>query len=132
MAGVMAAARRWRRSNGGGVLGIPRKFRLGSIFIVPMKSQMQHMSHEPMKPTPIPLIRAALALATLVSSTGVAAPPANPDAAGSGPVPLIVIDDVPSKYAIQNLARQAGLNYILDPRVPGASFGPGRLVDMQS
>jgi hypothetical protein len=85
-----------------------------------------------MKPTPIPFIHAALALAALVSITGVAAPPANQDTAGSGPVPLIVIDDVPSKYAIQNLARQAGLNYILDPRVPGAGFGPGRLVDMQS
>ncbi len=90
------------------------------------------MPHDPVTPTPIPLIRAVLALAALVSSTGVAAPPANQDAASSDPVPLIVIDDVPSVYAIQNLARQAGLNYILDPRVPGAGFGPGRLVDMQS
>jgi hypothetical protein len=85
-----------------------------------------------MKPLPIHLIRVALALAALVSITGVAAPPENQDPASKGPVPLIVIDDVPSAYAIQNLARQAGLNYILDPRVPGASFGPGRLVDMQS
>ena len=85
-----------------------------------------------MKPTPIPRIYAVLALAAFVSSTGVAAPPTNQDAANKGPVPLIVIDDVPSAYAIQNLARQAGLNYILDPRVPGACFGPGRLVEMQS
>ena len=42
-------------------------------------------------------------------------------------VPLIVIDDVPLTAAIQNLARQAELNYILDPRVPGSGFGSGRL-----
>jgi len=90
------------------------------------------MFHDQLKPTPIPLIRAAMALAAFVGFTGMAAPPANQDAAGGEPVPLIVIDDVPSTYAIQNLARQAGLNYILDPRVPGASFGPGRLVVMQS
>ena len=80
-----------------------------------------------MKPTPIPLIHAALVLAALVSFAGVAAPPANQDAAGGDTVPLIVIDDVPSTYAIRNLARQAGLNIIFDPRVPGANFGPGRL-----
>ncbi len=85
-----------------------------------------------MKPTPIPRIGGALALAALLSFAGVAAPPENQEAASRDPVPLIVIDDVPSVYAIQNLARQAGLNYILDPRVPGAGFGSGRLVDMQS
>src|SRR6266545_1406464 len=127
----MEAARRSRRTNDGGVLGIAMKSRLGSIFIVPMKSLMQSMSHDPMKATPS-LIRTALALAALVSFTGLAATPANEDSATRDPVPLIVIDDVPSVYAIQNLARQAGLNYILDPRVPGAGFGPGRLVDMQS
>ncbi len=35
-------------------------------------------------------------------------------------IPLIVMDDVPLTDAIKNLARQAGLNYILDPKV---SFG---------
>jgi type II secretory pathway component GspD/PulD (secretin) len=37
-----------------------------------------------------------------------------------GVIPLIVMDDVPLTDAIKNLARQAGLNYILDPKV---SFG---------
>lgn len=33
-------------------------------------------------------------------------------------IPLIQFQDVPLTTAIDNLARQAGLNYILDPRVP--------------
>ncbi len=41
---------------------------------------------------------------------------AQPDAV----IPLIVMDDVPLTDAIRNLARQAGLNYMLDPKV---SFG---------
>ncbi|HEX7469370.1 MAG TPA: secretin N-terminal domain-containing protein, partial [Verrucomicrobiae bacterium] len=38
-------------------------------------------------------------------------------------IPLIVMDEVPLNDAIKNLARQAGLNYMLDPRM---NFGqPG-------
>src|SRR2546426_12311277 len=33
-------------------------------------------------------------------------------------IPLIVMDDVGLIDAIKNLARQANLNYILDPKVP--------------
>jgi type II secretory pathway component GspD/PulD (secretin) len=43
---------------------------------------------------------------------------AQPDAV----IPLIVMDDVPLTDAIRNLARQAGLNYMLDPKV---GFGQG-------
>lgn len=43
-------------------------------------------------------------------------------------VPLIVIDEVPLADAIRNMARQAELNFILDPRVPGSDLGPGHLV----
>ena len=32
-------------------------------------------------------------------------------------IPLIVMDDVPLTDAIRNLARQAGINYMLDPRI---------------
>jgi len=42
-------------------------------------------------------------------------------------VPRIQLEGVPLADAIGNLARQASLNYILDPRVPGSTFGPGRL-----
>src|SRR6266496_652915 len=40
-------------------------------------------------------------------------PPAQPGAV----IPLIQFQDVPITTAIENLARQAGINYILDPNV---------------
>lgn len=42
--------------------------------------------------------------------------------------PRIELSNVQLVDAIKNLARQSGLNYILDPHVPGSDFGPGRLV----
>ena len=62
-----------------------------------------------------------------------AAPPAaeasaaarNSTAPQSGTViPLIVMDDVPLTDAIRNLARQAGINYMLDPKVGFGQAGP--------
>lgn len=47
-------------------------------------------------------------------------------------IPRIQIDNVPLADAIGNLARQSNLNYILDPRVPGSPFGPGRLAPKPS
>ena len=41
-------------------------------------------------------------------------------------VPLIVIDKVPLTDAVRNLVRQAELNFILDPRVPGSGFAAGK------
>ena len=38
-------------------------------------------------------------------------------------IPLIVMDDVPLTDAIKNLARQAGLNYMLDPKVAFGQLG---------
>src|SRR6185503_6396029 len=54
--------------------------------------------------------------------------------ASSGPViPLIVMDDVPLTDAIKNLARQAGLNYMLDPKISFGQPGPdGRIVAQPS
>ncbi len=50
-----------------------------------------------------------------------------------GVIPLIVMDDVPLTDAIKNLARQAGLNYILDPKVSFGQVGPdGRVVPQPS
>jgi general secretion pathway protein D len=58
------------------------------------------------------------------ASTAQTNAPAQPGAV----IPLIVMDDVPLTDAIKNLARQAGLNYILDPKVafgqPGADGRP--------
>src|SRR4051794_32761195 len=39
-------------------------------------------------------------------------------------VPLIVIDDVPLIDAVKNLARQAGLNYLPDPRLSTVTNQP--------
>jgi type II secretory pathway component GspD/PulD (secretin) len=48
-------------------------------------------------------------------------------------IPLIVMDDVPLTDAIKNLARQAGLNYILDPKVSFGQPGPdGRPIPQPS
>jgi type II secretory pathway component GspD/PulD (secretin) len=44
-------------------------------------------------------------------------------------IPLIVMDDVPLTDAIKNLARQASLNYMLDPKISYGQVGPdGKLV----
>ena len=39
-------------------------------------------------------------------------------------MPLISMEDVPLTDAIKNLARQAGLNYMLDPHIPFLAPGP--------
>jgi type II secretory pathway component GspD/PulD (secretin) len=60
-----------------------------------------------------------------------AAPAAAPDAAkpADAPqantiIPLIVMDDVPLTDAIRNLARQANINFVLDPKIPYGQVGP--------
>src|SRR6267142_4072502 len=40
--------------------------------------------------------------------------------------PLLQINNLPLSGAISNLARQANLNYILDPRASSASIGPSQ------
>ena len=54
------------------------------------------------------------------------APAPVPAAASAGPaiIPLIVMDDVPLTDAIKNLARQASLNYMLDPKISFGQMGP--------
>jgi hypothetical protein len=64
-------------------------------------------------PPPAPAVPAAEAPAERLV---VASAPLQPGAI----IPLIVMDDVPLTDAIRNLARQAALNYMLDPRI---SFG---------
>ena len=50
---------------------------------------------------------------------------AETNAAPAAPIiPLIVMDDVPLTDAIKNLARQANLNYMLDPRISFGQPGP--------
>jgi type IV pilus assembly protein PilQ len=77
-------------------------------------------------------VPAAAAPAPAATDTAVAAAPASmpveaastnaaPVAPSAVVIPTIVMDEVPLTDAIKNLARQAGLNYILDPKV---TFGP--------
>ena len=92
---------------------------------------------------PAPSAEATLVAAnTPATDTPPAAAPANPPAATGdagapaanaapaaapqpgGIIPLIVMDDVPLTDAIKNLARQAGLNYMLDPKVAFGQIGP--------
>src|SRR5579859_2411376 len=58
--------------------------------------------------------------APVVTATPAAPAPRDPNAV----IPLIVMDEVPLTDAIKNLARQAGLNYMLDPKVNYGSIGP--------
>lgn len=63
------------------------------------------------------------------------APAATP-AAADGPqpgtvIPLIVMDDVPLTDAIRNLARQAGINHQLDPKIGYGQLGPDGKVTPQ-
>jgi type II secretory pathway component GspD/PulD (secretin) len=75
---------------------------------------------------------AADAQAAPATAPAAAAPAADANAATGtdtntppgGVITLITMDDVPITDAIKNLARQAGLNYILDPRVSFGQIGP--------
>ena len=68
--------------------------------------------------------------AAVSSAPVVAAPAPAPEAAtpsNAQPdaiIPLIVMDDVPLTDAIRNLARQSGLNYMLDPKIAFGQVGP--------
>jgi len=62
-----------------------------------------------------------------VETPAPATPAAVPANGGNQPgsvIPLIVMDDVPLTDAIKNLARQAGLNYMLDPKIGFGQPGP--------
>jgi type II secretory pathway component GspD/PulD (secretin) len=70
---------------------------------------------------------ATLADAQSAASSAPAAAPADGAGGSAQPgavIPLIVMDDVPLTDAIKNLARQAGLNYMLDPKVAFGQIGP--------
>ncbi|HOX58378.1 MAG TPA: hypothetical protein P5205_15050 [Candidatus Paceibacterota bacterium] len=47
------------------------------------------------------------------------------------PIPLITIEDVPLTDAIRNLARQAEINYVLDPKIGFGQVGPDGKVTPQ-
>ncbi len=71
---------------------------------------------------------AAPAAATADTNAAPAAPSATTNAPAqrdpNAVMPLISMEDVPLTDAIKNLARQAGLNYMLDPHIPFLAPGP--------
>jgi type II secretory pathway component GspD/PulD (secretin) len=52
-----------------------------------------------------------------VTTTNETAGAANPQPSGPPSIPLIQFQDVPITTAIENLARQAGINYLIDPKI---------------
>src|ERR1039458_5053808 len=52
-----------------------------------------------------------------VTTTNEAASAATPQPPGPSSIPLIQFQDVPIITAIENLARQAGINYLIDPKI---------------
>jgi type II secretory pathway component GspD/PulD (secretin) len=52
-----------------------------------------------------------------VTTTNETASAANPQPSGPSSIPLIQFQDVPITTAIENLARQAGINYLIDPKI---------------
>src|SRR5436309_4248013 len=85
----------------------------------------------PVAPTNAPVVIAApdvIATAVLPAANMATNNPAAGDAMRAGAtnelVPLIVIDDVPLLDAVKNLARQAGLNYLPDPRLTTVTNQP--------
>jgi type II secretory pathway component GspD/PulD (secretin) len=75
-----------------------------------------------------PAVAAAPNTASLISTNAPVAA-ANKAEAESNIIPLIQFVDVPLTAAIENLARQAGINFILDPKIGYGQPGPdGRSV----
>jgi type II secretory pathway component GspD/PulD (secretin) len=79
--------------------------------------------------TNTPAAEAAAAPATPAPAPAPAKPAAAPPAGAI--IPLIVMDDVPLTDAIRNLARQASLNYMLDPKIGFGQLGPDGKVTAQ-
>lgn len=87
----------------------------------------------PAQPVAEQAVATAAPTATLVAANDAAQPaaapaaqpaPANGVITSNAVIPLIVMDDVPLTDAIKNLARQAGLNYMLDPKIAYGQVGP--------
>ena len=72
----------------------------------------------PVAPAATPAPAADAAASSTTSTNGVTGHDAN------AVIPLIVMDEVPLIDAIKNLARQANLNYMLDPKISYGAPGP--------
>ena len=68
-------------------------------------------------PAPVVMSTNAAEVATIATNAAVVAPGATNGPASMETIPLIQFSDVPITVAIENLARQAGINYMLDPKI---------------
>ena len=68
-------------------------------------------------PPAAPAVSANESPSATASNATAAASSSNPQASVPASIPLIQFQDVPITTAIENLARQAGINYLLDPRI---------------
>src|SRR5204862_1601223 len=75
-------------------------------------------------PAPAVLESPVSPVGTLTNSTSSALLEISKTNAANEVVPLIVIDDVPLLDAVKNLARQAGLNYLPDPKLSTVTNQP--------
>jgi type II secretory pathway component GspD/PulD (secretin) len=79
-------------------------------------------------PSSAPVASPAPAAAPVAEPVAEYAPASAPADGATVMIPLIVMDEVPLTDAVRNLARQAGINYMLDPKVsfgqPGADGKP--------
>ena len=82
---------------------------------------------------PAPTTVAASPTPVVTASVVVVAPPAPVDVPRdpNAVIPLIVMDEVPLTDAIKNLARQANLNYMLDPKINYGAPGPDGQIKAQ-
>lgn len=67
--------------------------------------------------TNTPVTAPAIVTNASIVAVAVAVAPATPVAPAAAGIPLIQFSDVPLTTAIENLARQAGINYMLDPKI---------------
>jgi type II secretory pathway component GspD/PulD (secretin) len=84
-------------------------------------------------PAPVVLESPVSPAGSLTNATSAALLEISKTNAANEVVPLIVIDDVPLLDAVKNLARQAGLNYLPDPKLSTVTNQPNvsmRLVDV--
>ncbi len=68
-------------------------------------------------PPAAPVVSAPAPESSSVTTTNETASTANSQPSAPPSIPLIQFQDVPITTAIENLARQAGINYLLDPKI---------------
>jgi type II secretory pathway component GspD/PulD (secretin) len=104
-----------------------------AVVVVPTKTAVEVVpavvaTPEPVVVAPVVVVPAP---APAADATAVALASASSSHDPSAVIPLIVMDEVPLTDAIKNLARQADLNYMLDPKINYGTPDAGGVVHPQ-